>query len=81
MKRFLSAIAVITVIALLGTAITMRSVSDLPERWHVDPSTAERTGKPNDFLMAPDGATAGPADAVSRSSRCRLRIFCSCSIL
>ena len=65
MKRILSAIAVIAVIALLGTAITMRSVSDVPERWHVDPAVAERTGKPNDFLMAPDGAATAPADAVS----------------
>lgn len=35
-----------------------------PDRWHVDPATAERTGKPNDYLVAPGGATQAPADRV-----------------
>jgi uncharacterized protein (DUF1499 family) len=46
-------------------ALLTRWVSDDPAVWHVDPATAARTGAPNDFLVAPEGATAAPADRVA----------------
>ncbi|MEM7423145.1 MAG: DUF1499 domain-containing protein, partial [Pseudomonadota bacterium] len=33
--------------------------------WHVDPAVAERTGRPNDFLVAPEGATQAQPDQAS----------------
>ena len=50
---------------LLGGALAalgVRTVGHDPTRWHVDPLTAERTGKPNDFLAAPAGMTAAVPD-------------------
>lgn len=47
------------------SCMMVRSAGDDPDRWHVDPAAAERTGNPNDFLMAPDGAAAAEADMVS----------------
>lgn len=66
MKRVLAALAVLILIGCAGTAISMRSTADDPAIWHVDPATSERTGKPNDYLVAPDGLTAAPADQASR---------------
>jgi uncharacterized protein (DUF1499 family) len=43
----------------------MRWVADDPAVWHVDPATAARTGRPNDYLVAPDGATAARPDRVA----------------
>ncbi|SES90883.1 DUF1499 domain-containing protein [Oceanicella actignis] len=45
----------------LAAALWMRLVPDDPARWHVDPLSVQRTGAPNDFLLAPPGAAA-PAD-------------------
>ena len=42
----------------------IRAAGHDPARWHVDPATAERTGKPNDYLVAPEGTTAAPVDRV-----------------
>ena len=33
-----------------------------PEIWHVDPATVERTGRPNDYLVAPPGTTDAAPD-------------------
>ncbi|MEM1163746.1 MAG: DUF1499 domain-containing protein [Pseudomonadota bacterium] len=54
------------VIATIAGAIYFRTVSHDVAQWHVDPSTIERTGKPNDYLVAPAGATTATADAVAR---------------
>ena len=62
MSRLLVWIAVILVIAFVALAVTMRGVSDEAEMWHVDPATTERTGRPNDYLAAPDGTTQAPTD-------------------
>jgi uncharacterized protein (DUF1499 family) len=43
----------------------MRSVSDDPAAFHIDPATAARTGAPNDFLVAPEGATAARPDRIA----------------
>lgn len=53
--------------ALVGIALgalMIWSVSHDASRWHLDPLTAERTGKPNDFLVAPEGASAATPDLV-----------------
>lgn len=49
------------VVALAG-AIYVRTVSDDPAQWHVDPTVAERTGRPNDFLVAPPSFSAAVPD-------------------
>ena len=41
-------------IAAFGVAY-VRYAPLYPNQWHVDPATVERTGKPNDFLMAGGG--------------------------
>ncbi|MEM8698105.1 MAG: DUF1499 domain-containing protein [Pseudomonadota bacterium] len=33
--------------------------------WHIDPATVERTGRPNDYLVAPEGVTAAAPDRVA----------------
>ncbi|MGF1446082.1 MAG: DUF1499 domain-containing protein [Pikeienuella sp.] len=38
-----------------------------PVRWHIDPLTAARTGKPNDYLVAPKGMAAARLDRVTAS--------------
>lgn len=40
----------------------IRNVEHDPDRWHVDPLAAARTGKPNDYLVAPEGMAAAPVD-------------------
>jgi uncharacterized protein (DUF1499 family) len=47
----LAAIAVLVI----GAAIYMRSVGMDPAVWHADPELGERTGKPNDVLVAEGG--------------------------
>ena len=46
-------------------AVIMRWVSDDPAVWHVDPATAQRTGAPNDYLVAPEDATAAAPDRIA----------------
>lgn len=54
--------AAIVLLAALG--LVVRSADHDPARWHVNPATTERTGKPNDFLAAPAGTTAAKPDLV-----------------
>lgn len=50
-------------LVLLGVGmLSVRTAGDDPARWHVDPLTAERTGRPNDYLVAPEGMAAAPVD-------------------
>lgn len=62
MKRVLiwvvAALVVITVVA----SVYFRTVGDDPAVWHADPLTTKRTGKPNDYLLAPAGSTAATPD-------------------
>ncbi|MEM9146065.1 MAG: DUF1499 domain-containing protein [Pseudomonadota bacterium] len=58
--------ALLVLIALGGLMI--RAAPHDPERWHVDPFLAERTGRPNDALVASRGATAAPPDRVIESA-------------
>ena len=41
-----------------GVSIGVRRASDDPDRWHVDPTTAEPTGNPNWYRLTPDAAPA-----------------------
>lgn len=58
-------------VALIALAMAMRFITHDANTWHVDPTTAARTGKPNDFLIATEGLTnaapdaPGPAAAIS----------------
>lgn len=65
MKRILIVIAAVAMIAFAGTAITMRTVTDDPAVWHVDPTATERTGRPNDYLVAPEGTTLAEPDRIA----------------
>ena len=66
MMRILKWLAIIVVLATAGAAVTFRMVGDDPAMWHKDPATTERTGKPNDYLVAPDGAASAKPDLVSK---------------
>jgi len=48
-----------------GAWLWVNLAPDDPARWHVDPATAARTGKPNDHLVAPPGASAAEPDVPS----------------
>lgn len=60
--RIAKYLLILGVILTLGTAIGMRSVSDDPAQWHVDPTATDRTGRPNDYLVAPAGLTSAKVD-------------------
>ena len=60
--RFVKIALIIGVIAAVGTAIGMRSVADDPAMWHADPALTDRTGKPNDYLVAPSGLSKAEPD-------------------
>ncbi|MEO1493727.1 MAG: DUF1499 domain-containing protein [Pseudomonadota bacterium] len=62
MKRYSIWIAAAVLLVVGAMAVFMRVVGDDPAVWHVDPATAERSGKPNDYMVAPDGAIAAQAD-------------------
>ncbi|MEM6487122.1 MAG: DUF1499 domain-containing protein [Pseudomonadota bacterium] len=63
MKRRLlvQALGVMLVAACAG-GLAVRRVDHPAETWHVDPTTAARTGKPNDYLAAPAGTTVAAPD-------------------
>ena len=66
-RLFLAALA-----APAAAAGGLRLVPMDPATWHVDPAAARRTGRPNDWLVAPDGdrppvlSTHPPAAALAR---------------
>ncbi len=60
--RIVKIVLIVVVVGLIGTAIGMRSVGDDATSWHVDPATTERTGRPNDYLVAPAGLTTATPD-------------------
>lgn len=53
-------------VAAVAGALFMRLVGDDPVVWHVDPTTAQRTGYPNDYLVAPEGVTAAAPDELAQ---------------
>ena len=64
MKR-LTGLAIFLVLAFVGAGIGLRLAGHDPAVWHVDPASAKRPGRDNDFLIAPEGAVAATPDAVS----------------
>jgi uncharacterized protein (DUF1499 family) len=61
-RRWAPTLLGVLLVAAIVLALTMRWVSDDPAVWHVDPAVAARTGAPNDYLVAPQGATAARPD-------------------
>ncbi len=58
-------LAALGVVGLIGVGCAMIwMVGHDPARWHADPLVAERTGRPNDYLVAPEGMAAAPVDRV-----------------
>lgn len=60
--RIAKVLIALVIVGLLGTAIGMRMTTDTAADWHVDPATSERTGRPNDYLVAPAGVTKADPD-------------------
>ena len=52
----------VAVIAMIGVAIGFRVIGHDPGVWHVDPVTAERTGRPNDYLVSPEDVATAEID-------------------
>ena len=57
--------AAVLLAAATGYVVINTSSHD-PARWHVDPATARPGANPNEYLAAPRGGTAAPADAQTR---------------
>ncbi len=57
--------AAVLLAAATGYVVINTSSHD-PARWHVDPATARPGANPNEYLAAPRGDTAAPADAQTR---------------
>jgi uncharacterized protein (DUF1499 family) len=66
MSRRAPALLGALLLAAVVLAIFLRWMPDDPAVWHADPAIAERTGAPNDYLVAPDGATAARPDRVAK---------------
>ncbi len=69
MKRVVAGAALLILALLVAVAVFMRTVEDDPAVWHVDPATTARTGKPNDVLVAPDGAASATTSWQSKVHR------------
>lgn len=65
MMRIIKWLAGLVVAAAIVLAILLRVVPDDPAVWHVDPAVTERTGNPNDYLVAPEGATEATPDRIA----------------
>lgn len=66
LKKALLWLGVLAVIGVGGAAIGLRTVDHDPAEWHIDPSIAERTGRPNDYVVAPEGATKAKIDRIAK---------------
>jgi len=65
MKRLLLWAAILAVIGIGATAVAMRAMPDDAAAWHVDPGATARSERPNDYLIAPPGASAAQADGTA----------------
>ncbi len=54
LRMFLWIVVILAALAVAG-AIYVRNAKDDPNVWHVDPESAKRTGKPNQFSVSPGG--------------------------
>lgn len=59
LARWLGAAALLAIASAYGV---INLADDNPARWNLDPAEVVRTGRPNDFLAAPPGATRARAD-------------------
>ena len=59
-------LAAAVLLAAAAGYVVINTSSHDPARWHVDPATVRLSGKPNEYLAAPRGTTADPADAETR---------------
>lgn len=70
--RYVYVIAGLVVLATSGLSMFARLAEMDPTIWHADPFAAERTGRPNDYLLAEGGDAdvlrldLEPAEAVAR---------------
>ncbi|MFK7943937.1 MAG: DUF1499 domain-containing protein [Paracoccaceae bacterium] len=62
--RRLTWLLVLSVVVTIGAAVAFRVIGHDPAIWHVDPATTERTGRDNDYLIAPEGAANAEIDTV-----------------
>lgn len=65
MKRILIWLVGIAIALTVAASVFFRMATDDPSIWHVDPITAERTGNPNDYIVAPEGLRSSPPDRIS----------------
>jgi uncharacterized protein (DUF1499 family) len=74
MRRMaLPVVAILLALAVAGM-LYIRSVGHDPALWHVDPTQAERTGKPNDVLVAPEGGDI-PSPVYAETPEALMRAF------
>lgn len=57
-RRAVRWLAAALVLAAVAGFAAINLVAHDPDRWHVDPAEIELRGTPNEFLAAPEGATA-----------------------
>jgi hypothetical protein len=66
LRRFVRGLVRLLAAALVMAAVVAYAVINgaghYPARWHNDPATIQLRGTPNDYLAAPSGTTAAPAD-------------------
>ena len=67
--NILLGLAILGAVAAGGLAVYVRTASDDPAEWHVDPETAGRTGNPNDVLIGPAEAADSPSPAFKAPPR------------
>jgi uncharacterized protein (DUF1499 family) len=55
-------VGAVLVFSIIGYGV-INSAGHYAVRWHVDPSTVEPRGTPNEYFVAPRGTTSAPTDA------------------
>ena len=65
MKRILLWIFGLGVAMTIAAAAYFRTAPDDPAIWHVDPVTVERSGNPNEYIVAPEDLRSDAPDRVA----------------
>ncbi|MEO1276597.1 MAG: DUF1499 domain-containing protein [Pseudomonadota bacterium] len=60
--RVAAGLVILALVAIVAGGVAVRTADHDPAVWHLRPTAAERTGKPNDFLAAPAGTTVATVD-------------------
>ncbi|MEM6678041.1 MAG: DUF1499 domain-containing protein [Pseudomonadota bacterium] len=68
MTRFGWRIFGVLLVVIAGFGLMVRAADHPTERWHINPVDAVRTGKPNDYVAAPEGAVAAEIDRLLLSA-------------